>query len=331
MKNIASIETIHTISPHPNADSLECAMVKGFQVVVKKDQYFHGQKVVYIWPDTISDAQEWNSFLNKSGNRGPIKFKSIKLRGQFSTGIVLPINVVPPEFASAENGTSVADILGVRKYIKDDGGAGASNGECGGEFPSEFISKTDEILAQSEPGIIEEFANHPVYGTLKIDGQSLTFVRWGEEISVSSRNRKIADSDNKFWNTARKYGLIEKTVGLNIAIQGEQYGPSIQKNPLAVKEISFAIFNIKNLDTGKYFSYSELVEFCDSKNLPMVPVLFVDSQFKGFDQYQQFVDALKYESNHVAEGIVIRPLQPQFSKILGKSLSVKFINRNYKD
>jgi RNA ligase (TIGR02306 family) len=338
MLNIATIETIHSFKPHPNADALELAMIRGFQVVVRKGEYSHGQQVVYVWPDTLAEIQPWNAFLSKDG-KSPVRFKSIKLRGEFSTGLVLPVSVLygHPEMIKTanqpeiDNGYSVADILGVRKYIKDDGGASAKNGAPAGEFPSEYVSKTDEVLAQSEPQTAEEFANEPVYVTLKIDGQSLTFVRYGDEVSVSSRNLKIADGDNKFWNTVRKYGLIEKTAGMNIAIQGEQYGPSIQKNPLAVPAISFAAFNIKDLDSGRYFSYDQMVEFCSKHEIPMVPVLSRGEPFSSFEAYQNFADALKYESNHPAEGIVVRPMSPKYSRVIGRALSVKFINRNYRD
>jgi RNA ligase (TIGR02306 family) len=338
MNNIATIETIHSFKPHPNADALELAMVRGFQVVVKKDQFSHGQKVIFVWPDTISEPAEWNSFLDKDKKGKPIKVKSCKLRGQFSTGLVLPISTLffPSDnnTYAIENGHDVSLLLGVKKYIKDDGQLNTKNGESAGDFPSGYISKTDEMLAQSEPDVHSEFLGESVYVTLKIDGQSLTFIRDGEGVCVCSRNLKIKDGDNKFWNTVRKYGLIEKTEGMNIAIQGEQYGPSIQKNPLAVKDISFAVFTIKNLDTGKHFNMHELLHFCADKNIPMVPVIeqlkYPDSE-NAFERFQNIADNLKYDSNHPAEGIVVRPIIPKHSLCLGRMLSVKFINRNYKD
>lgn len=45
--------TILEIKPHTNADALEFAVVYGFQVIVKKDMYKVGDKVVYIPIDSI--------------------------------------------------------------------------------------------------------------------------------------------------------------------------------------------------------------------------------------------------------------------------------------
>lgn len=336
MNKIATIQTIHSFSEHPNADSLELAKVLGFQVVVKKGQFTHGDKIVFVWPDTICNPAEWNRFLDKNGSGKPIKVKSCKLRGEFSTGLILPLDVLNCPYTGSvigADGEDVSIILGVEKYIKDDGGTGGKDGETAGDFPSQYVSKTDEMLAQSQPEVHEEFMGEDVYVTLKIDGQSLTFVNYNDEITVCSRNRALQDGDSKFWNNVRNYGLIDKTKGMNIAIQGEQYGPGIQKNPLTVDKLQLAIFNVKNLDTGKYYSYNELVEFCKSKDLPMVPVThrFKYDEKTSFDIFQQIADGMKYKSNKPAEGIVVRPVVPKYSHALRGMLSVKFINRNYFD
>lgn len=331
MNNIATIETIHSFKEHPNADSLELAMVRGFQVVVKKNQYNNGDQIVFVWPDTICKPNNWNRFLDKENTNKPIKIKSCKLRGQYSTGVVLPLNVLEGCHFNKSNGEDVSLILGVEKYIKDDGSASKNNGESKGDFPTQYISKTDETLAQSEPSVIEEFKDEEIYVSLKIDGQSLTFIRDNNDIHVCSRNLSIKDGDNKFWNTVRSYGLIDKTKGLNIAIQGEQYGPGIQKNPVMTDKISFAIFTIKDIDSGEYYSLDEMIHFCTDRKLPLVPIIDRHDNIKTFDEYQKLADTQRYKSNKPAEGIVIRPVLPKYSNCLRRMLSVKFINRNYKD
>lgn len=333
MKNIATIETIHSIKDHPNADALELAMIRGFQVVIKKGQFQHGQQVVFVWPDTIAEPAEWNSFLDKNNTGKPIKVKSCKLRGEFSTGLVLPVDTLKRFSCTFNyvNGEDVSVPLCVKKYIKDDGGTKYKNALARGEYPQGFISKTDEILAQSEPGVWEEFKDDPVYISLKIDGQSLTFIHYNDDIHVCSRNLDLKDGDNAFWNTVRKYDLINITKGLNIAIQGEQYGPGIQSNPLAEKEIKLAIFNIKDLNTAKYYGLDDMISFCDKYDLPMVDVLSVEDTISSMEHYQAIADKQKYKSNNKAEGIVVRPTTPKYSNVLGRMLSVKFINRNYTD
>ena len=331
MNQLATVEVIHSFETHTNADSLELAKVLGFQVVVKKGQFKDGEIVVFIWPDTLCAVAEWNKFLAKDDSGKPVRIKSCKLRGEFSTGLVVPYSVLGSFGGPAQVGDEVAVPLNVMKYVKDEGGG--NGGEPGGNFPSEYISKTDEDLAQSSPRTQQEFLNEVCYKTLKIDGQSGSFINYNEEIRVCSRNLEIKDGDNKFWNTVRKYKLIERTKGMNIAIQYEQAGPGIQQNKLGLKEIEMFIFNIKNLDTGKYYGYDELCTFCDQNNLPMVPILGTITYEDGitFDQLQKQADELKYQTNGPAEGFVLRPIIPKYSQSLHKMLSVKFINRNYKD
>lgn len=128
----------------------------------------------------------------------------------------------------------------------------------------------------------------------------------------------------------RKYEIMEKTQGMNIAIQGEQYGPGIQKNPLMVEDIRLAVFNIKDLGTGQYYTLEEMERFCQEHSIPMVPIL-ERGPFTSFAAYQDMADQLRYDSNKPAEGIVVRPVVPVYSPSLGKMLSVKFVNRNYSD
>ena len=326
---LATIEAIHSIRKHNNADALDVGMIRGFQVIVKRDQFVHGQKVIFIWPDTLCTPAPWNEFLDKKKNGSPIKIKSCKLRGEYSTGVVLSIEQFP-ELASKEVGEDVSFELGVEKYIKE---VNVYIGDTKGDFPTHYISKTDETLAQSEPGVLQELMNKDLYISLKIDGQSLTFIRNEDDIHICSRNLEIKEGDNRFWNTINKYGLIEKTKGMNIAIQGEQYGVGIQKNPLKVEDIRLAVFNVKDLNSGSYYSYDELREFCETLDIPMVPILF---EIAGtteicYEWFQAMADGAKYNKKDPAEGIVVRPKENCFSPTLHKMLSVKFINRNYKD
>lgn len=332
-QKLATVEIIHSFEKHTNADSLEIAKVMGFQVVVKKDQFKPDETVVFVWPDTICEVSDWNKFLDKDNTGKPIKIKSCKLRSEFSTGLVLPISVLDLYEGEKNIGDDVSEFLKIQKYIKDDGNDG-SNGDSAGSFPSIYISKTDETLAQSIVRTHEEFIGEEVYLSTKIDGQSLTFIRHNDEVMVCSRNLKITEGENRFWNTVRTNKLIESTVGMNISVQGEQYGGNIQKNPLGVQGIHFAIFNIKNLDTGEYYGLAETQDFCKRFSIPMVPVIkqFMYDASTTFDSIQDIADTLKYVTNNKpAEGVVMRPIIPKYSKFLRKMLSVKFINRNYKD
>ena len=47
------VTRIDEIRPHPNADSLELAVIGGWQMCVKKDLYQAGGEVVYFEPGTV--------------------------------------------------------------------------------------------------------------------------------------------------------------------------------------------------------------------------------------------------------------------------------------
>lgn len=96
---MAWVDTILTIKPHNNADTLELAMVKGWQVVVKKGAFQPGDKVIYISIDSWVPT-EIAPFLSKGkeprvykGVRGE-RLRTVKLRQEISQGIILPLSVL---------------------------------------------------------------------------------------------------------------------------------------------------------------------------------------------------------------------------------------------
>lgn len=87
---LATIEKIDELIPHPNADKLEICKVLGFQCVVPKGLHKQGDIVVYIQTDTVLPKdQEWaEEYLKYS----PKRTKAVRLRGEWSEGIVAPLS-----------------------------------------------------------------------------------------------------------------------------------------------------------------------------------------------------------------------------------------------
>jgi hypothetical protein len=111
------------ILPHPNADALELAKVDDYHCVVKKGQYKTGDLVVYIPEAAI--VPEWilkkYGFWNEKENKGMLagskgdRVKAIKLRGELSLGIVIPVSALNNSDLHVE-GVDVAEELGIVKY-----------------------------------------------------------------------------------------------------------------------------------------------------------------------------------------------------------------------
>ena len=114
---LASIEIIADIAPHPNADALDVAKILGWQTIVKKGQFKVGDKVVFIVIDTILPDAPWSEFLKKGDSK--IRLKTIKLRGQYSQGLTLPISVLEEHAQSWQVGADVGGLLGIKKYEKE--------------------------------------------------------------------------------------------------------------------------------------------------------------------------------------------------------------------
>ncbi len=99
MRTLASIQMISNIVDHPNADAIELATVRGWQVVVKKGDFKPGDKVIYLeidsWVPTeiapfLSKGQEPRIYEGVKGER----LRTIRLRGAISQGLILPITVL---------------------------------------------------------------------------------------------------------------------------------------------------------------------------------------------------------------------------------------------
>ena len=54
---IVEVSKIQKVLPHPNAERLELAHVKGWQCVVPKSRYAPGNLVTYIPPDSVLPAE----------------------------------------------------------------------------------------------------------------------------------------------------------------------------------------------------------------------------------------------------------------------------------
>lgn len=67
---------------------------------------------------------------------------------------------------------------------------------------------------------------------------------------------ELKDSDNTFWNSARKYDLENKlrSLGRNLAIQSEQCGPKVSGNIYQMTEHALFVFDIFDIDAQRYLS-----------------------------------------------------------------------------
>lgn len=332
MAKEATIQKILALEPIPGADRIEKATILGWSVVVEKGLYKVDDLVIYIFIDSVIPKKDQYAFIKstKKLEDGTEMYyiRTIKLRGQLSQGLVLPISALP-QGTTPTIGQDVSESLGVQHYEKPI--PAQLSGQVKGNFPS-FIPKTDETRIQSWPEALEAIQGKSYYISLKVDGTSGTFYHYNGNFGVCSRNLELKDTEeNSFWRIAKKYALPEKLALLNknLAIQGEVVGPGIQKNPLALKEIDLFVFNIFDIDTGKYFNFSEFSSIVFELGLKTVPILEKGTDFKYTQDQLLELAKGKYEgTNNHREGIVIRPMY-ETKTTKGERLSFKVVNNQY--
>ena len=152
-RKLATVKKITNIRPIEGADMIELATVGGWNVVVGKDVgHKVGDMVVYCEIDSFLPIRDKFEFLRKSsfkkmGEQEGFRLKTIKLRGQISQGLILPLLETFGDFSwTAYEGLDVTERLGIIKYEPPIPAELA--GQVIGGFPS-FIRKTDEERIQN--------------------------------------------------------------------------------------------------------------------------------------------------------------------------------------
>ncbi len=340
-RKLASIQVIADLKPIPGADAILCAKVLGWECVVKVNEFKVGDSGIFFEIDSVLPIASWNDHLRKEPGK-KLRVKTIRLRGQLSQGLMLPVSLFDTSLIAFlqgmnyEVGCDCTGFLGIEKYEPYIPAhlAGISRGN----FPS-FLHKTDETRLQSVPEVLQEAIDKRLLlvGTLKMDGTSFTSYLRDGEFGVCSRNLNLKETeDNAHWKLARKLKLEEilRSEGKNICVQGEMVGPGIQANRLGLSEIDLYLFNLYDIDTGKYAGYNELVAFGEKHGLKVVKNVY-RLDFGGVvgprdvNHLLGIANGLNYDNGTPAEGIVWRPLEETYSDTLKGRMSFKTISNRY--
>jgi RNA ligase (TIGR02306 family) len=273
-RKLVTLRTVSEIRPIAGADLIELALIDGWQCVVKKGEFKAGYPGLYFEIDSFLPSEDERfkflepRFIKWDGRVGA-RIKTMKLRGELSQGLLLPLNDFPEakdyidnflvafgEDATIEDGRTIYDLCfdELLKVVKWEKPLAANlAGVARGNFPS-FIPKTDQERVQNIRDLHVRFGDQEFEESTKMDGSSMTVYhvhdgtdRWlnnvprdnegqpliGHLQGVCSRNLDLVETEgNLFWKLARQHQVIEKLqeLGQNLAIQGELVGSSIQGN-----------------------------------------------------------------------------------------------------
>lgn len=214
-------------------------------------------------------------------------------------------------------------------------------------FPK-WAHMSDETRVQVLPYVYEDFKGEKVYVTEKLDGQSSLFGVVGREFVVCSRRmrlppiRKIrgkyAAEKNNYWKSAEKFDIerklreAKKELGIDLYVQGEQCGPGIQGNKLALPDLRLFVFNVYDVTHGKYFTFEEMVSFCSKWGFEMPPLVEITNfhwenvdVLIAYSKGQSMVNPADFR-----EGVVIRSYHPkQPGRGMAGQSSFKVINPDF--
>ena len=225
-------------------------------------------------------------------------------------------------------GMDVTELLGIQKWEAPIPAQLA--GEIKGVFPG-FIPKTDQERIQNLSAELEIWKekNYTWEVTEKLDGSSMTvYVRNGDA-GVCSRNLELRQGEsNSLWRVAIREQLIEKlkSTGLNLALQGELVGEGIQGNRYGFSGQKFFVFDVYDIDAGRYYTPAMRQKLCKELNIDHVPVIGVERKLT-FETVQSLLALAEGKNEYGTrscerEGLVFKCVETEASF---KSISNKFL------
>jgi RNA ligase (TIGR02306 family) len=348
VRKLASIKPITYIKPIEGADAIECAIVDGgWPVVIRKGEYKVGDVAVYFEIDSwvphelapfLSNGKEPREYNSVKGER----LRTVKLRGQVSQGLLLPLDCLGSIANDVSVGEDVSHILNIQKWEPPI--PAQLQGTMKGNFPH-FIPKTDQERCQNLRKEIFETHKDEIYEvTLKLDGSSTTIYVKDGEVGVCSRNIDLIETEgNSFWKAARDQNIIEpllelcKEKGEEYAIQGELIGEGIQGNPEKLKGQRFYLFDIYSITEGRYFKPFERYTVLDQlwmlgSDIEHVPIIdqhvFLTQQYETIDDLLNFAEGSSLNPQTRREGIVFKSWDSDFTfKAIANSYLLKHKDR----
>lgn len=353
MRKLATIREISDIRPIEGTDRIVVAQVDGWECVVQKDEFHVGQHIVYVEVDSVVPERPEFEFLRDR----KFRVRTIKLRGQVSQGLVLPLSVLP-NGTKCDLGDDVTDALGIKKYDPEAQQEALliqpkkpkskfekfmmrfkwyrklfMKSKRKGGFP-DWIVKTDETRIQNLTILfdIERKKGTKFSVTEKMDGQSVTYYlrkvsRRKYEFGVCSRNIHLGTPDNSsYWTIARKYNIenvLKQLIGEHetIVLQGEICGNGIQGNKYHISDYDLFVFNL--IFPDRKCTTAEIAELIKPFGLKSVPI--VDEDMTLPDTIAELVEYSKGRSvvrkEQKREGVVVRNTQ--------NNISFKVINPDF--
>lgn len=322
---IVAVTTIDAVKPHPNADRLEIAIIKGWQVVVSKGTYRDGDRVIYVPPDAIVPT-EWSDRWGVTQYLSNGRVRCARLRGEPSFGFTAPVADLPSD---APDETNVAEIFGITKYeppVRETAGDAAPHHPLFVQYTEiENLRHFPDVLLPGEQVIVTE----------KIHGSSCRAgVIEGEMMAGSHRVRRKRPEGNlkasTYWFPLTVPGVEALLAELGaqhkqVLLFGEVYGRVQSLRYGLGQALAFRAFDL--LVDGNYLDVDAFAEHCERHGIPVVPVLYrgpyVPDEIPALAQGTTTIGG-----DHIREGVVVRPVHERHDEKVGRVI-VKYVSDDF--
>ncbi|GHV88616.1 hypothetical protein AGMMS50267_09760 [Spirochaetia bacterium] len=322
MRDMAKIVTVKSAEAIPGKDRVQTLTFNenGYTVLGDKG-IVPGQQVIFVEVDSLLPIRPEFEFLRArcyKENLDRFLIRPLRMCGVISMGIVFKTTILPERKKPYQSGEDVSGVLNILKYepveeastkktwlsafaawlVKHPATRPLGKGiralirknevKAKSPFPSALIAKSDETTVQNCPEILEAHLDTHCYATIKMEGQSGTFLfdyknkKVGKFFvcsrTVAYRTRQKKDGAG-FWDVADAYHIPEalqdyyKKTGKLLAIQGERCGPGVQKNIYRFPSSKLFLYTARDLITNRYLSWQELADFSAASGIPTVPAI----------------------------------------------------------
>ncbi|MEM4260920.1 MAG: RNA ligase (ATP), partial [Candidatus Woesearchaeota archaeon] len=309
----------------------------------------------------------WNEKENKgifAGQKGN-RVKSIKLRGELSTGIILPTQI---EFISKKNyiknnlnnevlfcdeGDDVAEFLGITKYeppipVHMAGEIFNAGSHLTIHYDIENFKSFPDILQEGEEVVITEKLHGSWCGIIIVPEKDGTSDMFNGRILVCSKGlgaqglcfkANEQNETNVYIRVLKHLNIFDKLLHLfndttvPIFVLGEVYGPGVQDLSYG-NELSFRIFDIGAGYRGSqiYWDHELMTNTANLLGIQTVPLIYKGSfSKKKMLELTSGKETVSGKNLHMREGIVIKPIKERNDEKLGrvilKSVSAEYLTR----
>lgn len=334
VRKLVTVKRVDALTPIVGADAIEAARIGGWMSVVKKGEFVEGQPVLFFEIDSFLPASVPEfAFLSVRSSRKVLSPEGVevegailgtmKLRGQVSQGLILPLSFGLTADSSQDEIDSAVTGLGVFKYEKPVPAGSAA--DIVGAFPGRLMKTDSERVQNLSDAFLNSLDPSSWFATEKIDGTSATFWKEDGVLRAASRNWEISlEGANHHSVVAERFKLAE-VIPDGGFVQGEIFGEGIQSNPLRVQGLRFAVFS-----HGVVGAKNHPAEFNSWAREHSAPVLDLRLPSTAVEAVEQ-VDGMKstFNASAQAEGVVWWNTDGELFTEIGGRPNFKAINNRF--